>query len=121
MSLPFFLSSTTITITRRDAGAYVSGEYTDGASSTFDVLCNIQPASQRDVMFLPEGLRTRAKFLLFTKVADELRTAEQGALPDLTTYRGRSYQLHGVESFVDAPLPHHEYILVETETEIGAT
>jgi len=89
------------TVTRGAAGTYTAGRLTPGALTTTTLaVVNIQPASGRDLLRLPEGVRTRETVAIWT--SDELRTANEatGAPADVVNYGGASYQVELVEDWV---------------------
>lgn len=90
----------TATVTRGAAGTYTAGRLTPGATSTTPLaVVAVQPASGRDLLRLPEGLRTRETIAIWT--SDELRTANEttGTPADVVGYGGASYQVELVEDW----------------------
>lgn len=91
----------TATVTRGSAGTYIAGRLTPGALTTTPLAAvNIQPASGRDLLRLPEGVRTRETIAIWTSA--ELRTADEatGTPADVVGYGGASYQVELVEDWV---------------------
>jgi len=75
-----------VQITRRAAGAYnADGEFIEGASSTDTIRAAIQPASGRQLMDLPEGIRTEARWLLWSR--------SDLSLDDRITAQGLTYRI----------------------------
>ena len=61
------LYNETITVTRPGAvTSYVNGYAQKAASTTFDILCSVQPATGRDLQMLELGERQRAPKIIFT-------------------------------------------------------
>lgn len=90
---------TTLTVTRGASGTYTAGRLTPGETTTLTIAANVQPASGRDLLRLPEGLRTRETIAIWT--AAELRTADEdaGTPADRVAYGGATYQVENVEGW----------------------
>lgn len=72
--------------TRRTAGSYNDdGEFVEGASATITIRAAIQPASGRQLMDLPEGIRTEARWLLWSRT--------DLTLDDHITSQGLTYRI----------------------------
>lgn len=65
-----------LTIYRRSLGAYVEGEWVEGATVEIPVQVNIQPLKPYEILQLPESERTRVWWKVYS--ADQLRTAKEG-------------------------------------------
>lgn len=90
---------TTLTVTRRAPGTLNKGRHTAGDATTHVISANVQPASGRDLLRLPEGLRTRETIAIWT--AGDLRTVDEStSLPaDVVAYDGASYEVQLVETW----------------------
>lgn len=112
------LGATTLTVTRRAAGSYVAGVWTPGATSTLTVEGSLQPMTGRELLLLPEGERTRARWKLYTET--ELRTADETTTTeaDRVSWNGRSLVVVRVQDYSHVGLlPHYRCELVADETE----
>lgn len=88
------LSTGVYTITRYIGSAMVGGRYVLGAPSTFTIKASVQIAEGRDLLILPEGLRTKEIVVVFTSTF--LTTAKQpGAQNDADqlTYLGAQWEI----------------------------
>lgn len=99
------LGSGTYTVTRGTAGSYGTsganeGVYVPGSTSTFSIRAAVQPVSGRDLLRLPEGLRTSELIAIWTATA--LQTASpQGAPADRIAYNGTNYEVQQVEYWAE--------------------
>ena len=112
------LNLETLTVTRYAAGAYGSdGVYVPGSTTTLTVQATVQPLNGKDLQILPEGLRTREAFKLYT--ATELRTTDQtaGTLSDIVTRGGALYDVQQVGPWLSGSgtLNHHKAIIVRRQ------
>jgi hypothetical protein len=92
------LCSNSYTVMRLAAGSYdANGRYSVGSSSTFSVNASIQPVSGRDLLRLPEGLRTKQLLAIWTRTPLQTALAPNGPPPDVLTYTdGLGYQVQTV-------------------------
>lgn len=61
------IGETSITVFRPGVGAYTNGVYVPGEDTAIVIRGVIQPMSAREVMMLPEGIRTKARWKLYTR------------------------------------------------------
>ena len=122
------LGARTFTVTTYAAGAWADGDFTPGASSTYEVEATLRPLTDgRELEKLPELIRSRARYKLYSKA--RLKVTEPGSsqLSDRVevddTGDGAS-QLFEVASLLDnnvfsAPgrgrLNHYRYVLLAPE------
>lgn len=89
------LSKTVVTVTRTASPTLDHGRKIAGAKTTLDIRCSVQPLSDKELLNLPEGQRTKSKFKLFTdttlKVIDD---------PDELTYEGIEYVVQGTTDWI---------------------
>src|SRR5258707_270463 len=86
------LASGNYTVTRSLPATYgVDGRVIAGNTSTFQVNASVQPIDGRDLLRLPEGLRTLELLYVFTSV--ELRTQGNAQDPDTIQIDGNKYQV----------------------------
>ncbi|MBN9074299.1 MAG: hypothetical protein J0H34_22405 [Rhizobiales bacterium] len=75
-----------VSLTRKAAGDYnADGEFVPGAPSTSTIRAAVQPASGRQLMDLPEGIRNEARWLAWSR--SEIR------LDDEMTQGGSRYRV----------------------------
>lgn len=112
----------TVTRRRRAAGSYVAGLWVDGAPTDADIVASVQPASGRDLLRLPEGLRTRSTVAVITD--DDLQTAnetnEQTA--DRIVHLGEEWEVVTVEVWAMGAVDQlgHRDCLAQRVDRVGA-
>lgn len=105
-------NSATITVTPRSTGSYVDGRWTgETAGAPYTITGSWQPASQTDVLTLPEGRRERATYRIYTDA--RLNSLKQDQNPDRVTMDGKDYEVYAREDWTNGILPHYEYIVTE--------
>lgn len=80
------LGAITLQVTRTARGTRVSGRYTAGAQTTFNVVAGVEPVTGRQLMDLPEGRRGDEIMMLYVDVA--LFTESPATDPDVVRYLG---------------------------------
>lgn len=90
---------TTVTVTRSAAGGYVSGRWSAGATSTFDVTASIQPVKLRhdELQHLPEGDRNRSAIRVYTATELHSESEAGGTLADFVTWDGEQWEIFKVD------------------------
>ena len=108
--------SETVSITRRAAGTHdaTSGLYVQGADSAVVATASLQPLSMREIEALPEGIRQRASFKLYT--ATELHPTDPTtqALGDQFTHNGITYEVTGLQNW-STHGGYFKYIAIKAE------
>jgi hypothetical protein len=105
-----------VTLTRFSAGTYSDGNFIDGSSTTSSIIMSCQPLNGRELLYLPEGQRTRQYLKAYT--ASEVRTTSQetSAKADQITYNGKQYEVQQVEyweSTGNSIQPYYKVLLAE--------
>lgn len=101
-------------ITRYEPGHWVDGEWVEGGDTTLAIEASVQPATQEDMLDLPEGKRKRGTYKLFTET--ELRTVtEGGQSADRTTIRGEAYEISAIAPWENDILPHYKALATRIE------
>lgn len=95
------------TVTRRAAGAYASGIWADGSTSTFSITAHVQPVTGRDLKTLPEGQRAEDSRIVYTTT--ELRATAGG--PDSISIGGEAYEVTRVETWSGLGGTHYRAIV----------
>ncbi len=108
-----------IVVERNAAGSYVDGVYVPGvADPPFQVVGSVDVMNNRIVDMLPEGARTRARFILYCdsqqpklKVTD-LSDPRNG---DKLTVQGKSYRVTEIGDWTHHVIgvPHVQYVMLE--------
>ena len=85
-----------ITITRVAAGAYVNGEWVNGADSQIPIKAVVQNAQPDDLILLPEGTRSTEAVQIHTVTA--IKTVSEVGATDADTflYDGDTYRIYDV-------------------------
>ena len=86
-----------LTVTRYAAGSYSNGNYVNGATSTFSIIMSVQPINGRELIYLPEGQRTRQFLTGYTETLLQTANQEAGTKADVVAYNGRNYEVQRVE------------------------
>lgn len=99
-------------VTRFSGGSYVNGSYVAGTSTTFLVIMAIMPLTEKELLALPEGERTRRQMKGY--LVEELKTVDtsDSKKADRVTYDGVDFEVQGVEKW-DGDLPHYKVRLAE--------
>lgn len=85
---------TSIDINRPGVGAYIAGKWIDGATAVIPVLAIVQLPSAKDLLVLPEGLRTDSIIKLHSISILQGVSEEDESTADRFEYRGRQYMIH---------------------------
>lgn len=92
------LAESTVTRRRYAAGTLATtGIYTPGASTDTTVTACLAAPDARTMELLPEGLRSRARWLMHTTA--DVRTAASGVLPDKVLVGGVAYEPVAVRAY----------------------
>ena len=98
--------STEVKLFRANAGDYDEhGRYQDSAKTESLIYCAVQPASQSDLLSLPEGERTTGTIKIYSET--ELK------MKDRIEHKGLKYEVHNVEDNSALFLPHYKAILTK--------
>ena len=91
----------------RDNGGYYDGHgrYQEDAQSEVMIFCAVQPASQSELLSLPEGQRTDGAVKIYSET--------QLKIKDRIEYKNTRYEAHAVEDHSDLFLPHYKAILTK--------
>ena len=81
------LEETTVVRKRTLGGAYeAGGRWVDGTEESYSFKAEVQPTTGRQLMDLPEGVRSEARCTLWTRETDLL-------LDDVVAYEGLDYRV----------------------------
>ena len=99
------LATNTYTFTRTGAGGYGTaalpatlpasddGRYVFGTTSTLTFVGSIQPTQGRDLLLLPEGLRTQQIVAVYTGTRMQTANAPNGVSGDVVQYGSDTYEI----------------------------
>lgn len=94
------LASGVYTITRITPGTYgTDGRFVPGTQSTFTIQASVQPLDGRDLLRLPEGLRTHELLKVYSPT--QLFVQGAGQDPDVITLQATPYQVEVAEQWGD--------------------
>jgi hypothetical protein len=106
---------------RRNAagGSYPGGRWSGVGTSDEDILASVQPVSGRDLLRLPEGLRTRDTLAIITD--DDLRTANEtsGVEADRLVVNGEEWEVVAVDDWTTVPQLGHRDCLAQRADRAG--
>lgn len=101
-----------ITVTPRSTGSYINGRWTGEVVGTaYTITGSWQPASQTDVLTLPEGRRERAAYRIYT--SSFFNSLQQNQNPDRVSMDGKTYEVYAREDWKNGLLSHYKYIVTE--------
>jgi hypothetical protein len=100
-----------VTVTRKGAGAYVNGVFVAGATSSLALTAAVQPLNGREFEALPTGERTTETLKMYS--VDEILPPKDDAniVGDVVSFDGKTYRVKSVERWVDSGLPFYKSIL----------
>lgn len=104
---------TQVTRVRSAAGTWTTGVYTAGATTSLSIAVSLSVPSAAVLQVLPEGLRSRARWMMHT-TADvrPLTEGTSGTLPDRITHDGKTWTPVEVQNWV-AHGGYRAFVLVE--------
>jgi len=85
----------TYSVTRTTAATLVAGRIVAGMASSFSISASVQPVEGRDLLAMPEGLRSEETRVVYTTT--ELRTLTEGHGADVVTIDGDLWTVDKVE------------------------
>lgn len=92
------MAETPVTRRRYAAGTLAAtGVYTAGASADTTVYACLAAPDAKTMELLPEGLRSRARWLMHTTA--DVRTAGTGVLPDKVIFDGVTYEPVAIRAY----------------------
>lgn len=101
-----------LTVKRKAGASFVSGRWTGGSESDIAIKCSVQPLSEKELVSLPEGRRTRENYRIFTDT--ELFTVD-AQNPDEVIYLGERYEVYTVGKWQNQIINHYTYIITKKQ------
>lgn len=84
----------TLEVERSNGVTYVEGLPVESGRTTFNIICNIQPLTGRDLLIVPEGDRLKEQYFIWCE------QNEQILLPnDMVKRDGLNFQIQSVENW----------------------
>lgn len=102
----------TLTVQTPGPGSYVGGVWTAGPSTERTIQGSWQPASSADMAMMPEGLRTKRVFKLFTNEQLVIGGEEESTTGERIIFIGRPYWIYDGNDWQNRVISHYEYTLV---------
>jgi hypothetical protein len=91
------LSTNGYTVARAGAGTYDGhGRFVPGVPLNFTIRASIQPLTGRDLLRLPQGLRTEWYIKIITDTPLRTAIAPNGNVADVVTYGGNTFEVEKV-------------------------
>lgn len=92
------------------ASVNVKGRWTDGAEAAFQFTASVQPLKGNELLTLPEGLREKETYKLYTST--QLFTARENddKKPDKVQIFGKTFEIIKVEIWQNKVIPHYKAI-----------
>jgi len=103
MTIPF---ESSVTLTRSSAGAYVSGTWTPGATSTVSVNATVLPAKAHDVVARFGGTYTKGMAVILSHSAIIAADEEDQVVGDKFTFEGDTFEIVAVDRYTQV-IPHY--------------
>lgn len=108
-----------VKVIRRAASVdWSSGDPVAGVATEFYVTGSVQPMTDRDLQFAPEGVRTREAWKLYADLSEvELVTADVNGpkIADVVEVDGARFVVQSVRIYRHANLGHRKYTLVKPQ------
>ena len=101
---------TSITASRKSAGAYVDGVWVEGSETAFTFYGSIQPLIGKDMLSLPEGRRNRETYLIYTSTQLMSVDVDGQENPDIIVINGNDFEIINVESWQNGIYNHYKAI-----------
>jgi hypothetical protein len=112
LSLLQSMSSVVRPVTRYSVGTYLNGTYASGATTTLFVDCCVQPTSGEDKVSLPEGVRERESYKIYSQV--ELKTNDEisGIRADRVNLDGKIFEVQTAQNHFGLGISHWKSIVI---------
>lgn len=101
---PFEIFRIPLNLYRKNAGAYVNGQWVEGGETLIVITASVQPTSGEELLSIPEGRRNRKNYALFTSTPiDLLHGLNDSINPDQIEIYGERYEIVRVEVWQNNP------------------
>lgn len=98
-----------LTVTRTEKGSLDGGYFSEGVSTTFDVMATVQPASSRDLRELPEGEHYETVFKLYSH--DYFQEEDSLYEADRVLINNSTYKVLKVSDWDNSLIPHRKILV----------
>jgi hypothetical protein len=96
-------------------GAYIDGEWQEGAETQFTIQGSVQPASGEEMQLLPEGRRKYGAYRVYTNAT--LKTANEDANnPDKVVLFDREHEVVAEMNWRNNVITHNKYLCARLES-----
>lgn len=109
----FFNQTIYVTRTKGEygSGGYVDGIWVENEATVFPIRTSVQPASESDTAFLPEGREAHEAYVLYSKT--KLVQAEGSTNADKVRIHGQDYTVVRTEYWENNLIPHCRSLVVK--------
>lgn len=98
--------SVKVKLIRKNSGAYNEhGRYQESGELESFIYCAVQPATEAELLSLPEGQRTKGAIRVYSDTSLKIK--------DRIEHKNMKYEIHIVEDNSDLFLPHYKAILAK--------
>jgi len=110
------INSFTLTVSRKSAGSYINGRWTNGSTTTFTINTSWQPATGRDLVALEEGMRQSTIFKGYS--LNEIKTIDPETLQKediITGPDGYNYRVVFVGPWQNGIIDHYKFMAIRVK------
>lgn len=101
----------TITGTRYAASTVLKGQSTPGATSAIGFTSSVQPMSGKEKLSLPEGVREKTIYKLYTSFALRTASEKNKTKADRVTVFGDLFEVIKVDTWQNKVIPHYKALV----------
>lgn len=101
---PFEIFRIPLNLYRKNAGAYVNGQWIEGGETVIPITASVQPTTGEEMLSIPEGRRNRKAYALFTSTKIEvIHGLNNSTNPDQIEIFGERFEVVRVEPWQNNP------------------
>lgn len=106
----------TLTVTRPGVTTYVNHVPVEAASTSFQIVAEVQPMSGSDRVDLPEGYRATRTLKMYTESSLNVADVPNQRISDLVAYQGETFEVIAEDDRSPGPwsVTHRKYTLART-------
>lgn len=112
----------TIQIIQPSAGAWVDGEFVNGATTTLNIPASVQPLKASDLKMLPEGRRNTEAIKIYAETKAVISDEKNSKNNSKIVYDGKNYEVFSVFNWsIGTDLKHYKIIALKIDGEGNGT